>query len=157
MIKSILLSLFLGAIVGRFATSRSGQAAGLMLGLVSATGFFLLQQFTRSRLRGRQGAPPDPREGETPVLHGPAEWFDDEESYKVWLYLSNQRLTVNEESGSMIREMELRDIEELRPLKENVFGGEFSLVSKGQGMLKLKMAGAKRWHATLQLAMNPQK
>lgn len=153
MIRSLLIALPFGALLGWLASGRSGPLAGLAVGIFSAIGFSMVHYFARARVRSRQGAAPAMLEGEKALLHGPGEWIEAKASAKAWVYLSNLRLIVKEEGDSGEVVVDLKDIEEVRPAQDRFFSSELKLVAKGHGLITLKLPDAKRWQLALQQAL----
>jgi hypothetical protein len=120
--------------------------------MFSALGFFMSSMMLRGRLRRRQGEAPRLLEGEKALLFGPGEVADSQGSAKAWIYLSNLRLMLREEGGGAV-DLKLEEIEELRPAKEKLFGGELALVAKGRGLIRLKVPDVSRWQKAMQEAL----
>ncbi len=154
-LRSFFLPLFFGTLVGLAAAGRSGPAAGILAGLLSFLGFFFGGKLARGRVLKRQGPPPSMRPGEQALLHGPGEVADARGSAPAWIYLSNQRLTLQEQGADAGAgtDIALSRIEELRPARQGWFGGEVVLVAAGQGMITLKVSDARRWHGALKAAL----
>ena len=157
MIRRALIAALLGALVG-FTALRLGAASSpiqaILVGVLSAMGFLTASVMARGRVRGKQGEAPELMPGETARLYGPVEIVDAGGASKAWAYVSNRRLMLRDASGSKA-DLALADIEELRPPKERLFGGEVALVAKGRGLLTLKVPDAKRWHAAIHSALHP--
>jgi hypothetical protein len=148
MIRRFFLSVFFGALTGIVALRQSGQAAGVMAGILSAAGFWIISSLLRARALRRQGKIPFLWPGEEALLYGPCEVYDATGSSRAWAYLSNQRLLLRDEEGGAPLDLALKDIEELRPDPAGVV-----VVSKIHGLLKLKLPDPKRWLETLRQAV----
>lgn len=148
MIRRSFVSVIFGALAGLAAFHQSGLAAGLAAGVLSAAGFWVISSALRARSLKRQGKIPNLLPGEVALLYGPCEISDDTGSSRAWAYLSNQRLLLRDEEGNASVDLNLSDIEELRPDKAGV-----QVLSKKHGLFKLKLPDPKRWLEALRKAV----
>jgi hypothetical protein len=158
-IRRAVLSLFFGTAVAALAWSLGlaggSKAQAHLIGLLSALGFSTASLITRGRLRRSQGQAPAMRAGEEALLFGPGELRDEGGSSKAWFYLSNQRLLIRGSGGEAV-DIELPQIQELKPFKAGFFSGELGLVAQGKGLLRLKVPDPPRWHKALALALRKE-
>lgn len=136
---------FLGFVVFSLGMHYSGAAPGLFLGTLAAIASYQIGGMVRGRAVRKAPAPPERREGENPLLHGPltlrqAQGADRE----IWAYLSDQRLSLLPLEGGDGVSIELKSVEEIRPGKRSWKGGEISVVAAGQTW-RLKVPDAQRW------------
>lgn len=157
MIRRFFFALFFGTLIALAAMglgitgSSHVQTAGI--GILSALGFLVATLMARGRLRRSQGEVPVLKDKETVLLYGPGELTDAGGSSPAWFYVSNQRLMLRGGVGEAL-DLPLADIEELRPPISGLFSGQVLLVAKGQGLLKLKVPDAARWHAAISRAIH---
>jgi hypothetical protein len=147
-----LVPAFLGFVVFSLGMHYSSAAAGLFLGTLAAIASYQIGSMVRGRAVRNAPAPPERRDGENPLLHGPlllrqASGPDRE----VWAYLSDQRLSLLPLEGGDGVQLELKSIEEIRPGRKSLKGGELSVVAAGQTW-RLKVPDVERWISALRSA-----
>lgn len=144
-----LVPLLLGAFVYALGARYSGHAAGAFLGVLALIAGFTVGKIVRGRAVRTAPAPPGRREGEAPLLHGPLRLRQPEGADReAWAYLSDQRLNLLPLEGGEGVELELKALEEIRPVKRGWRGGELSLVFAGKTW-RLRVPDAKRWEMAI--------
>jgi hypothetical protein len=140
-----LVPAFLGFVVFSLGMHYSSAAAGLFLGGLAAIASYQIGGMVRGRAVRNAPAPPERRDGENPLLHGPLTLRQAQGPDRaVWAYLSDQRLSLLPLEGGDGVHIELKSIEEIRPGKQSWKGGEMSIVTGGQTW-RLKVPDAQRW------------
>jgi hypothetical protein len=157
MMRSFFFSAVFGTLVSLVAM-HSGATAGspiqaILVGVLSALGFWTASAMMRGRLRRKQGVPPSMLPGEEARLYGPGELIDSAGRAKVWIYVSNMRLLVRGDDGATL-DLPLAEVQELRPPRIGFLSGELSLVAKDRGLFRLKVPDARRWHAAIHGAIH---
>lgn len=142
----------LGLILYAAGVHYSGQAAGAFLGSVAAVVAYQVGGMVRGRAVRNAPAPPQRREGETPLLHGPLTLRQAQGPDRaVWGYLSDQRLSLLPLEGGDGVHLELKAVEEIRPGKKSFKGGEMTVVAGGNAW-RLVVPDVARWIDALRSA-----
>jgi hypothetical protein len=147
-----LVPALLGLIVYGLGARYSGPAAGFFLGALGVIAGLGMGRLVRGRAVRNAPAPPERRAGENPLLHGPLQLRQAQgPDREVWAYLSDQRLSLLPLEGGEGVDVDLKAVEEIRPVRKAWRGGEFTVVANGASW-RLKAPDVERWISALRSA-----